>query len=623
MAVGDLERLETFLNAGIDVNSLNGEGVSILCFAIKNGNSLAVSKILDYSPDLTINPPPAPQVERVRDWRIVPLVTIAFIFLIEATLKIGHTVASENLKPILADVQGFGAFPFLFKMLPYNVFEKGIWCAVEMTIILMVSLVLLKVGASSESPTFRFLCHEGMQWSVRGWIFRTALFYVFHRTIYLVKSGAQFLNRMKQDPKLERMRELDLGSKAVNAVLQYGGNGESMMLSLLDHGLSLVIPDLPSHRVWLWAAANGHLHVMKRLLSCGVDVNRSLPDDHTSATNTGTALCWAARGGHLEVVKLLLDHGAEVDACGDLRATPLLLAVQRFGINSSHAESVVALLLQHGANIAYRDRQGRTPLFYAVTPSGERILDLLLNAGADPNVIDEEGKLPVHHAAYLRGVGAIKHLIRAGSRVNVRDKSDSLYMFKEMLPLHYAANNEHCEAIRALIDADPSTVLVKDGNGTSALTWAIWSGGCPEAAYILIDAGSDVNDGGGEHGSPLARASVLGDVGVIRKLIDKGADVNFQDPKDGETPLFRTLYRGDVPFDGRYEMREAIELLLQNGADVKLRNLEGRNFIQEALTNPRCTPSVLRILTRTRIKDLLALQNLLTPEECSMLFSVW
>jgi ankyrin repeat protein len=612
IAVGDTEAVEAFLDAGGDVNSLNNDGVSILCYAIRNGNADVVSKILEYSPDLTINPPPPPppppppRADKMNDARIAVLVVLIVGILVEGGIRLASIHASDSLKSAFSAARGFGAFQFQFKILAYDVVYEGIWKALEKSAILTASLVLFILGSSSGSDVFSRLCHEGLRWSFIGWVFRTALFYVFGRIIFLVKRRL-----IQTTPTLQEGKENELGMKALNEVLKYGGNGEEMMLSLLDHGLPLVITNVLAHRIWIWAACWGHIRVLNKLISAGINVNAWLPQDQENFIYPGTALCNAAWRGHYDSVKLLLDHGAVIDETGGLEETPLLLAMSQFATYPS-LEPVIASLLEHGADVTRVDRWGRAPLFYATSRWGERILDLLLNAKADPDVQDKEGKLPIHGAARTGSVEVIKRLIRAGSRVNVPDRNDSLYFFRGMLPLHYAAEHEHCDAIRALVDADPSTVLAKDANGHSALTWAIWSGGRPEASYILIDAGSDVNDGGGTYGSPLLRASVLGDPEVMRRLIEKGANVNFQfhDSEDGETPLFGTLHR----HYGEHEIEDAVDLLLTNGADVTIRNKHGKNVLQKALER-NSKLSVLKALAETHSD----LSTLLSPDEESKL----
>ena len=54
-----------------------------------------------------------------------------------------------------------------------------------------------------------------------------------------------------------------------------------------------------------WASENGHLDVVRYLVSQGASV--SADNDY--------AIRWARQNGHLEVVKYLMEHGASITAC--------------------------------------------------------------------------------------------------------------------------------------------------------------------------------------------------------------------------------------------------------------------------------------------------------------------
>ena len=55
------------------------------------------------------------------------------------------------------------------------------------------------------------------------------------------------------------------------------------------------------------ASFNGHVEVIKLLLSYGADINDKRSDNGISS------LFVASENGHVEVVKLLLSHGADVN----------------------------------------------------------------------------------------------------------------------------------------------------------------------------------------------------------------------------------------------------------------------------------------------------------------------
>jgi len=96
----------------------------------------------------------------------------------------------------------------------------------------------------------------------------------------------------------------------------------------------------------------------------------------------GRRLLWAAENGELATVERLLGEGVSPETVDPrLQVRPLHLAAQR-----AHAE-VVRALLRHGAEVDAQDGSGRTPLAYAAfvepaTPARCRAADLLRRAGA-------------------------------------------------------------------------------------------------------------------------------------------------------------------------------------------------------------------------------------------------
>lgn len=55
--------------------------------------------------------------------------------------------------------------------------------------------------------------------------------------------------------------------------------------------------------------------------------------------------------------------------------------------------------LAAGANVNYKDSEGRAALHYAAASGRVDILDILINGGADVNINDANGMTPVHYAA--------------------------------------------------------------------------------------------------------------------------------------------------------------------------------------------------------------------------------
>ena len=99
------------------------------------------------------------------------------------------------------------------------------------------------------------------------------------------------------------------------------------------------------------ALQTGNIEAVKQHLAAGADVN---------AKGGGTTpLLVAVYGGHKEIAKLLITKGADVNARqGNLGLTPLHLAANN--------REIAELLIANGAHVNAKDKDGDTPLNFAI-----------------------------------------------------------------------------------------------------------------------------------------------------------------------------------------------------------------------------------------------------------------
>jgi ankyrin repeat protein len=163
------------------------------------------------------------------------------------------------------------------------------------------------------------------------------------------------------------------------------------------------------------AAQNGRLPAVDLLLNRGLDVNTRETGDNTCAMH------WAAAGGHLDVVRRLADAGGDVVGHGDDHEMAVIgWATCWDGCDDDAHRAVVGFLVSRGArhhifsaiamNLAdevrrivtadpsalnrrqSRNENHRTPLHFAVLKNRQEMISLLLELGADPLAVDGSGQ---------------------------------------------------------------------------------------------------------------------------------------------------------------------------------------------------------------------------------------
>jgi hypothetical protein len=150
-----------------------------------------------------------------------------------------------------------------------------------------------------------------------------------------------------------------------------------------------------------WAAKNGRVDQVERLLTQGADANAADIDGETP-------LHAAARWGQVDVVEVLLAHGANPGMKALYGTTPLQVSVIGAQVGVARA------LLRGRADVNARDVFGTSALHDAVLRGNLELTALLLEFGADPTVADDSGSTPLHLATRA-GNGALVQVLSSSS----------------------------------------------------------------------------------------------------------------------------------------------------------------------------------------------------------------
>ena len=281
--------------------------------------------------------------------------------------------------------------------------------------------------------------------------------------------------------------------------------------------------------------------------------------------------------------------------------TPLHFAVY------GESEEVTTYLLTEYADeidVNYAPQgTGLTPVFLSVKQSTARILSIIFKCGAHitkEQMKSEAGMMnPVNYAIQKRNYNALLVLLENGGWIQTTDD-------KHYSPLMKAVANNLVEAIEPFIDAGCNVNYCTD-DGRSALSIAI-AGKNEQIVKLLLSYGADATLRDVQGQTMVHKAAAAGSYDILKAVLDAGANP-LKNDNTGKTPLHYVFsspnplplikllidYGVDINFYSKTSGTvlgnvlvnkklgpEVIEFLLENGADLFLKALNGKTYYQIA-----------------------------------------
>ena len=305
------------------------------------------------------------------------------------------------------------------------------------------------------------------------------------------------------------------------------------LTALLDaHPEKLYAGEKPYGWTLLHAAAHkGQLPVVEALLRRGLDVNAREQGDNTYAMH------WAAAAGHLDVVRRLADAGGDVVGHGDDHELEVIgWATSWEGCDDDAHHAVAEFLLSRGARhhifsaIAMnlgdevrrivaadptqltrrmsRNENHQLPIHFAVRMNRPEMVALLLELGADPGATDDAG---ASVEVYAASPDVNRSVIEALNRRGPVDVFSALAMGDEATAARLIAASPSAGALH---------LMAKRGD-VSGVKWLLDHGADPNARWTMWD----------DEVLPLHFAALQGYADVVRVLLDAGADPTIRDKK--------------------------------------------------------------------------------------------
>lgn len=232
-------------------------------------------------------------------------------------------------------------------------------------------------------------------------------------------------------------------------------------------------------------------------------------------------------------------------------------------VKAGSPKSILSLISQ-GTEINAKDKDGNTPLCLSILHKKHTITEILLRSGADCNIENSKNLTPLQIAISSKDkcLIPVRILLKSGADMHTRGASGRS-------ALHLAANLADISLMTYLLDRGVE-VDIKDEDGYTPLHLIAynWRRRAVTGAEILLARGACVNAQVtgriGKGDTPLHIAASLGHLGLVNLLLENKADVKLRNSMK-ENPLSSAIDELSSESEHRFEV---VRTLVDHGADV-------------------------------------------------------
>ncbi|CDQ58102.1 unnamed protein product [Oncorhynchus mykiss] len=371
-----------------------------------------------------------------------------------------------------------------------------------------------------------------------------------------------------QDKTYQSVMYGDDATQISDKIFEWALQGDTAELE--KHSAHLGVRDHANASPLHYATSHGHISTIQLI------VQLTGPDELSASDEEGnTSLHWAVQRTQRESCACLLDLGANPNILNRRLMSPLHMAVS-LGHNT-----LIELLLSHSNTDANLEGDlGNTPVMLACCVDNHEALHLLFKYGARLCQQNKLGHYPIHAAAFAGAKKSMQMVLQKGEEVGYSIESHINYVDKSFsTPLHLAVRGGNLEVIKLCIEQG-AKMDQQQCDKSTALHFACTQG-ATEAVKLMLSAHDRVCDvinlTDGTCQTPLHKTTIFDHVELAEYLISKGGDINAIDCK-GHTPLLLAT---------SCSAWKTVNLLLTHGANLKLKDKHGCNFLHLAILQPK------------------------------------
>ena len=426
---------------------------------------------------------------------------------------------------------------------------------------------------------------------------------------YLMKNGADSAALKHASKIINRNNSPECVDRAMLLLLEHGADPAEIVSRAISENKPALIEAAIKHGADVNAGLRtsaffGNPDAAEIFLAHGAKLEQPQTRDSGS-----TPLLAAAQAGNAETFKFLLQKGANLKAVNRYGQTALHLAVNGWygERDDGGCTEIINLTLARQGGLDLPDNEGNTPLHLAAKWGHSRAVNFLLGKGALISLKNRKGQTPLALAiAEIRACGKCRSYERAEYDKVVAPLIAKGATLKEVTDkqavISYAAYNRWWRTMIALSAAGVD--VAQACRGQKALPLAAAAAAKPAEFEFFLKLGYGINTRSPENGTPLTIACAHGNDELAQYLLKRGADPNAADGNRdtslhhaaawsnaqtvklllqrgaradargelGRTPLMWAV--GVVESEVK-ETRRKIVILLKHGARINLRDYRG------------------------------------------------